>query len=126
MKASIDDVVASGQKVNGVTVITRVFDGIDMDLLRRNVDLIREKAGSAVVALGSGAGNKALLVVGVTQDLVEKRFDAGAMIRQISAPIGGSGGGRKDFAQAGGTIPQALGASFEKLIELIGKQGRQP
>lgn len=124
LKAGIDDAVAAGEVIDGVKVITRVMDGLDMDLLRKNVDMIREKAGSAVVALGSGFPQKALLVVGVTPDLVAKGFDAGAMIRVIAAPIGGSGGGRKDFAQAGGTKPEAFAAAFGKLTDYIRGRGQ--
>jgi alanyl-tRNA synthetase len=126
IKASIDDIVASADVIAGVKVIARVMDALDMGLLRANVDLIREKAQSAVVALGSASAGKALLVVGVTPDLVARGFDAGALVRQISAPIGGSGGGRKDFAQAGGNRPEAFDESFRILTESVRTHGLRP
>jgi alanyl-tRNA synthetase len=59
------------------------------------------------------------LVVGLTQDLVEKGMDASSIIRQVAPVIGGSGGGRKDFAQAGGKNPDMLASALEKLKDLI-------
>jgi alanyl-tRNA synthetase len=95
------------------------MENLDMDLLRKAVDLIKEKTDNAIIALGSQSGSRALLVMGITQDLCAKGFNASALVRDIAGVIGGSGGGRQDFAQAGGTKPENLEAAFKKLSKMI-------
>ncbi len=77
--------------------------------------MIKEKADSAVIALGAQSAGRALLVIAVTNDLAQKGIDASALIREIAGIVGGSGGGRKDFAQAGGNEPQNLTKAIEQL-----------
>ena len=115
LKGSSDELISSAEVINGFKVVLKVFDSLDMNLLRKNVDLIKEKAGSAVVALGSSIDGRALLVIGVTPDLCAKGVDASKLIRLISGVIGGSGGGRPDFAQAGGNNPGNLKQALEEL-----------
>jgi len=62
---------------------------------------------------------KVFLVVGVTADLCDKGLDASKLIIEPSKIIGGSGGGRKEFAQAGGGAADQLNNAFVKLAELI-------
>ncbi|MDD3345991.1 MAG: DHHA1 domain-containing protein, partial [Candidatus Omnitrophica bacterium] len=59
------------------------------------------------------------LVVALTPDLLERGLDASVLIRQAASEIGGSGGGRPDFAQAGGTKPENFALAFEKLRDII-------
>jgi len=46
-------------------------------------------------------------------------YHAGNIIKQVAAVVGGSGGGRPDMAQAGGTIPEKLNEALEKVYEVI-------
>ena len=115
LKGSSDELISNAEVINGFKVVLKVFDSLDMNLLRKNVDLIKEKAGSAVVALGSSIDGRALLVIGVTPDLCAKGVDASKLIRSVSGVIGGSGGGRPDFAQAGGNNPGNLKQALEEL-----------
>jgi len=62
--------------------------------------------------LGAVHQDKAFLLVGVTADLT-KRLQAGNLIKEIAQPIGGSGGGRPDMAQAGGANPQGLAEALQ-------------
>jgi alanyl-tRNA synthetase len=70
--------------------------------------------------LGSVSGSKVLLITVVTKDLTN-RFNAGTIIKQISAVVGGGGGGRPDMAQAGGTMPEKLDQALEKAYEIVEK-----
>ncbi len=119
IKDSVDNFLNNAQVINGIRVITDVIADADMDLLRRTVDLIKEKTGNSIIALGSKKDGKALLVVGVTGDLTQKDKDASKIIREIAMPIGGSGGGRPDFAQAGGGKPENFASAFERLKEIL-------
>jgi alanyl-tRNA synthetase len=76
-------------------------------------DVLRSRLGSGVVVLASSEEEKVGLVVAVSEDLVD-RLHAGSLARRVGALVGGKGGGRADFAQAGGketaALPQALEA----------------
>jgi alanyl-tRNA synthetase len=98
--------------VAGVKLLVARIDGDDSKALRESADQLKDKMGSGVVVLGGVEGDKVRLVAGVTQDLTD-RFRAGDIIKPIASRVGGSGGGRPDFAQAGGTLPDQLDAALE-------------
>src|SRR5579863_855793 len=103
----------------GVKVVTRKFDGVDPKALRDLADRLRQKHGSAVVALGSDLGDdKAALLVAVTSDLTS-RIKAGDIVKQLAPIIGGTGGGRADFAQAGGRDAARLDEALDRIAGLI-------
>jgi alanyl-tRNA synthetase len=107
------------REVHGVKVVTRKVDGVEARALREMADRMRQKYGSAVVALGSDLGeNKAALLVAVTADLVGN-IKAGDIIKQIAPIVGGTGGGRPDFAQAGGHDPSKLDEALESVAKLV-------
>ncbi|HUN59414.1 MAG TPA: alanine--tRNA ligase [Candidatus Binataceae bacterium] len=105
--------------VHGVKVVTRKVDGVEARALREMADRMRQKYGSAVVALGSDLGeNKAALLVAVTADLA-RNIKAGDIIKQIAPIVGGTGGGRPDFAQAGGHDPSKLDEALDRVATLV-------
>lgn len=112
---------AKAEEINGVNLVYSLEPGMDMNALRSLADKVKEKLNKGLVVLGSQdeTGQKACLVVAVTGDLLERGMDAAALIRQIAPLIGGSGGGRKDFAQAGGTKPENFKLAFEELRAII-------
>jgi alanyl-tRNA synthetase len=90
--------------LNGASLIARRADGLDRAGLRTLADSLKDKLGSGVVVLASEADGKVSLVVSVTKDLAA-RVPAGQVVRQIAPIVGGGGGGRPDFAEAGGKDP---------------------
>src|SRR5579863_3514482 len=102
------DLAASAVDVAGVMVLATRLDGADAGTLRSAVDQLKSRLGSAIVVLGSvDSDSKVVLVAGVTQDQTG-RVKAGELISAVAAQVGGKGGGRADFAQAGGSKPLAL------------------
>jgi alanyl-tRNA synthetase len=102
------DLAATAVDVGGVMVLATRVDGADAGALRTAVDQLKSRLGSAIVVLGSvESDSKVVLVAGVTQDQTG-RVKAGELIGAVAAQVGGKGGGRADFAQAGGSKPQAL------------------
>jgi len=99
------------------------LDGFSMELLREAADKLRERMQSGVAVLGGVIDGKPLFVVGVTKDLIAK-VKAGDLIKAIAAVAGGSGGGRSDFAQAGGKdagkLDEALGKGVDLIREALG------
>jgi alanyl-tRNA synthetase len=111
----------SGENIvvaNGVKIVTRKVEGIEAASLRNIADQMRQKHGSCVAVVGSDLGDKVALVVAVTPDLAPK-LKAGDIIKQIAPIVGGSGGGRPDFAQAGGKDPSKLDEALAKVSSLV-------
>jgi alanyl-tRNA synthetase len=71
-----------------------------------------------VVVLGTRRGDRALLLVAVTQDLAP-RYPAGNIIKRIAPLIGGGGGGKPELAQAGGKQPEKLPEALEAVFEIV-------
>jgi alanyl-tRNA synthetase len=121
--SQIGNLVDAPQDVKGVQVISRKVDGIDASMLRELAENTGAKIGSGVVVLGLASEGKASLVAFVSQDL-QKRLHAGKIIKKVAELVGGSGGGRPDFAQAGGKnvekLEQALGNVYNIVAELLG------
>lgn len=101
------------------------IDGADAGALRNAVDQLKNKLGSAVVVLASvEESSKVVLVAGVTADQTS-RIKAGELIGTVATKVGGRGGGRADFAQAGGNNPDALDAALADVKEFVrGKLAR--
>ena len=94
--------------VAGVKVMAREVTGLDKDGLRTLVDQHRSRIGSGVVILACPSDDKVTIVVGVTADLT-KKIPAGQVVKQLAPIVGGGGGGRPDFAEAGGKNPSKIG-----------------
>ena len=88
-------------EIDGIRIVTRVVSGLEPGALRTLSDSLRDRLGSGVVVLASDNDGKAALVVSVTRDLTD-RVHAGNLIKALAPIVDGRGGGRPDFAQAGG------------------------
>lgn len=99
----------------GVKIIAEKVDVSDADTLRSMVDSLKQSLGSGVIVLGSSSGS---VVVGVTGDLSSK-FNAGNLVKEAAAKAGGKGGGRADFAQAGGVDPSKIDLALQRVVEMV-------
>ncbi len=108
------------REVKGICVLVQKVEGLTAEELRQLADRLKEKLGSGVVILGESIDGKALLVVSVTRDLAG-RIKANDIIKQIAPIVGGGGGGRPDFAQAGGKKPESLDQALEEGISVLEK-----
>jgi len=106
------------KEINGVRVLAVSVDTDDIKTLRDVGDKLRDRIQSGIILIGSRAGDKAMLLCLVTKDLT-KKYHAGNIIKEIAPIVGGSGGGRPDMAQAGGTKPENLQQALEKLEQII-------
>ncbi|MDE2119788.1 MAG: alanine--tRNA ligase, partial [Betaproteobacteria bacterium] len=97
--------------IGGVRVLAARLDGADAATLRAVVDQIKARLKSAVVLLAAVDADKVQLAAGVTADLTA-RVKAGELVNLAAAEVGGKGGGRPDFAMAGGTRPQGVDAAL--------------
>ncbi len=117
------DPTADAIEVLGVRVLAnRLVDGMDARTLRETVDRLKDKLGTAVVVLGCATEDgKVRLAAGVTKDLTD-RVRAGDLVNAVAEQVGGRGGGRPDFAQAGGTDPGALDQALASVPAWIKSQ----
>jgi len=113
---SSDDAV----DVAGVKVVARTVSGLDKDGLRALVDQHRDRIKSGVVVLASPSDGKVAVVVGVTPDLT-KKVPAGQLVKQLASIVGGGGGGRPDFAEAGGKDPSKVGELLAAAPGIVAK-----
>jgi len=114
----IPELLAKKQSVNGATVLVSQVDGVDAKQLRDITDRLKDKLGSSVIVLASAGGTNVNLVASVSQDLT-KRYHAGNIIKELARLVGGGGGGRPDFAQAGGKEPAKIDVALKRAEELI-------
>lgn len=109
------------EEINGVKVLVKDFKDKEADSLREIVDKAKDKLGSCVIVLGSNS-EKAIFAIGVTKDLIGK-VKAGDLVREAAKIAQGNGGGRPDFAQAGGKngarVKEALSAVKEILVKTL-------
>ncbi len=112
------DLTRDARDVAGVRVLTCRVDGADAKELRGMVDDLRSQLASGIVLLAAETNDQVSLALGVTKDLTD-RYRAGDLIREVAIVVGGKGGGRPDFAQAGGSDPSRIDAAFERLDALI-------
>ncbi len=116
--AQSGDLAAQARQVDGFQVLAARVDDLDDKALRELVDRLKEKLAPSVIALGTTDGAKVTLIAAVSKELV-KRVHAGNLIKQIAPLVGGGGGGRPDFAQAGGKDPGRLDEALAKVYELV-------
>ena len=114
-------VCAAAKDIGGIKFAARQVDDVPAKELKGMVDEIKNQLGSGVVALVGVADGKVSLVVGVTSDLTD-RLDAVALVRAGSKKVGGKGGGRADFAQAGGIDVSALDQALESVAGWVAEQ----
>ena len=94
-------------EVGGVKLARRKAEGLDKDALRGLADSLKAQVGTGVVVIASEADGKVQMVVAVTPDLTA-RVKAGALVKALAPIVGGGGGGRPDFAEAGGKHPEKI------------------
>jgi alanyl-tRNA synthetase len=112
------DLLSGVREIAGVKLLAVQVSIADPKGLRELSDTLKDRMGSGVVVIGTESEGKAHLLVSVTKDLTD-RIKAGDIIRQLAPIIGGSGGGKPELAQAGGSEPDKLPEAIAKASELI-------
>jgi alanyl-tRNA synthetase len=115
------DLSTQAKDVGGIRVLAAQVEGADAKSLRDAMDQLRSKLGTSVIVLGTVKEGKVVLVAGVSPDLVA-RYRAGEIVGAVAAQVGGKGGGRADFAQAGGNMPDNLPLALASVEALVRKQ----
>jgi alanyl-tRNA synthetase len=109
------------REIKGVKLIARRVQGLEKAGLRGLSDSLRDRLGSGVVVLASENDGKVALVVSVTKDLTS-RVQAGRLVKELAPLVGGGGGGRPDFAEAGGKDPAGIETLLAQAPEVLRSQ----
>ena len=112
------DLASKVVKVKGVDVLPLRLEGADSETLRNAADQYKSRYENAVVVLGSATDGKVMLVASVTP-AISKIVSAGKLVGEIAQMVGGKGGGRPDFAQAGGNDPSKLDDALRAVPKLV-------
>ncbi|MDD5495724.1 MAG: alanine--tRNA ligase [Candidatus Omnitrophica bacterium] len=116
----IDSFLAKADKIGSVKLVSEVIEDVSMDVLRKLSDRIKAKEKSSVIVLATKDDSKVSFIVTITPDLSkEKALNAGELAREFAGLIGGSGGGKPDFAQGGGKDVSKLDKAMEDMREAI-------
>ena len=110
-------------EIDGVTLIARQVTDVDKESLRALADTLKSKLKSGIVFLAApSADGRVAIIAAVTPDLI-KRTPAGQLVKQLAPIVGGAGGGRPEFAEAGGKdasrIPEMLAESRKLVAGLL-------
>ncbi|WP_394826931.1 alanine--tRNA ligase [Pendulispora albinea] len=114
----LEELTRGARDIPGGKVLAVKVDTDDPATLREMAEKLRDKLGDAIVLVGAVKGPKASLVLTVSKPLLG-RYKAGELIRPVAQIIGGSGGGRPDMAQAGGTSPEKIDEALASLYTSV-------
>ncbi|PDH20484.1 MAG: alanine--tRNA ligase [Pelagibacterales bacterium MED-G42] len=111
--------IIKDEKINGIKIRLQKIDGLPPKELRKLVDKGKKDLIEGIIVVFANKDDKVGLAVGVTENLTSK-FDAVKFVKVGSEIIGGKGGGgRKDFAQAGGLIKNKIDEAIIEIKKLI-------
>ena len=117
--AEADEMLNDAVDHEGVKILAKKISIADVESLKNLAQSLRGKLGSAVVVLGAELNGKAMIVVGVSDDLVAKGVKSGAMINPIARIVNGGGGGHPKLAQAGGKSPEKLDEAISAALGIV-------
>ncbi|MBU1406324.1 MAG: alanine--tRNA ligase [Proteobacteria bacterium] len=118
----LDSMLGNAQVIDGVKVVVAQIAMDSPKTMREVGDRVRDGLGSGIAVLGGVFEGKVSLLAMVTKDL-SIRFHAGRIVKEVAAMVGGSGGGRPDMAQAGGTMADKLPEALAAVPGIITAQG---
>jgi alanyl-tRNA synthetase len=117
---SLEGAVNRAKNIATIKFIYKFMPGYSIAAIRSGIDFLKQRLSEGgIIVLSTLSEEKFFLAVGITSDLTQKGWDAAALVKKISVLFGGSGGGRKDFAQSGGRDTRRLEdieAQVEKII----------
>ncbi|MBE6033862.1 MAG: alanine--tRNA ligase [Clostridiales bacterium] len=119
ISSSLDSILNEAKSIGEVKLLTKAFTDYDINDLRQISDDIKKSNKGYILVFAAQNGDKVTFMVSITDDLLEKGYHAGNMIKQIAAAAGGGGGGKADMAQAGAKDPSKIQDAFKVAESLI-------
>jgi alanyl-tRNA synthetase len=123
--ARIDEFLLRGRPCGGIKVVAEIIDGVDIEVLRTLSDRIKTKDQSAVIILATTDAGKVLFIISLTETAAKNgKLNAAELAKGLAKSLGGSGGGRPDFAQGGGKDSSRLKEALNDISRTIGEKIR--
>ncbi len=119
MSSGLNDMITNAKEINGVRLITNSFKDVDINELRGLSDEIKAENKGVIIVFAAENSGKVTFMVSVSDDLLERGYHAGNMIKKIAAAAGGGGGGKADMAQAGAKDPSRIKEALDLAATLI-------
>jgi alanyl-tRNA synthetase len=116
---NFDNYVKKSVDVKGSKIVLCEFRHYNAEMLRKISDIVKGKMSSFVAALCSVQGNRVVLILSISQDLVDKGLDASALVKNVAELLGGGGGGKKNIAEAGGKDSTKIPLVFDLIVEAV-------
>jgi alanyl-tRNA synthetase len=117
--AALEEKIAFPENIKGIKFFASILEDADMGLMRKVVKYMEKKISRGIIFLAGRNGEKASLICAISGDPIEIGVKAGDIIKKAAEQIEGRGGGKDNFAQAGGTKVSALPEALEKAREMI-------
>lgn len=118
IKDVYNDLVNSVEEKDDINLLVHKFENASMDELRDYENRLKNNYDNLILVFASVIDEKIIFTVSVDDSLTDK-YDAGRIVRQISQITGGNGGGKKNFAQAGGKDISKVDEALAKTYELV-------
>lgn len=112
------DIESEVKDIKGINLLVHKFDNEDLDTLRNFENRIKDKYKDLIIVFATVKDNKIIFTASVSDSLTDK-YNAGKIVKEVSKITGGNGGGKKNFAQAGGKDISKLDEALEKVYDLI-------
>ena len=115
-----DDLIGRAERIGDIHLIVQEMPQANAATLRQLVDEIRSKVKPAAIFFATAQGiDKVQLVAGISAELIQKGLSAGQWVKAIAPIVGGGGGGKPDFAQAGGKQPENIKPALHAAAEYL-------
>jgi len=115
----VDELVGAAEEVEGAQLVAARVDGLSGDDMLQLCDTLRERLGEAAVVLAAAKDDRVAVTVALSDGLVGRGLHAQDVLRAVTEPLGGKGGGRPTLARGGGgnvgAVDDALAAGRERL-----------
>lgn len=113
MGDSAVSLLSEAKLINGVKLVRAKFDDADISDLRELSDQLKAKESGLINVLAASGNGKVTFLISVSDDLLDKGYHAGKMIKEVAKITGGGGGGKADMAQAGGKDASKIDEALE-------------
>jgi len=120
--SGLDDIKKNAIDINGIKVICGSFKGADVNTVRKMNDSLKDEFTGVVCVMATEFGGKVMLVTAADKTATQKGAHCGMLVKTIAGSIGGSGGGKPESAQAGGTDIAGISKALEMAIDVLKEQ----
>ncbi len=118
----LDDIIKNAVSIGSLTVVSAVLEGTGSEELRSMAEKVKGDNANAVAVFAGVNEGKLSFVAACGGNAVKAGANAGQLVRAVAEIAGGKGGGRPDFAMAGGKDVSLAGKAIEAVNELVKKQ----